>query len=76
LRIDRAHKPSELVIYDFNEYLAWMEAFYDFCTDGGLLDVFAELLYDVVADVGLEEGLADVSHGVGDVGLCDSSSAR
>jgi hypothetical protein len=53
-----------------------MEAFYDFCTDGGLLDVLAELLYDVVADVGLEEGLADVAHGVGDVGLGDSSSAR
>jgi len=53
-----------------------MEALDDLCPDCGLGDVLDEALNDLVVDVGLEEGLAYVSHCIGDVGLCDSAPAR
>jgi len=73
--IDRPHESCELVIYDFYEDLAGMETFYYIGTDGGLLDILAELLYDVVVDIGFQQGLSDITHGIGDIGLGDSSAA-
>ena len=52
-----------------------MKALYDLCADGCLHHIFTELFYDVIADIGLEKGLSDVAHGVGDVCLGDSSPA-
>jgi len=73
--IDGAHQSGQLVAYNFYQDLAGVEALYDLGSDGGLCDIRAELLYDVVVDVGFQEGLADIAHSIGDVGLGDSTSA-
>jgi len=44
--------------------------------DSSLLDVLAELLDDLVIDICLQEGLADIVHSIADVRLGDSAPAR
>ena len=73
--VDRAHQFCKLIADDFNEDLAGMQALYHLGTDGGLGYIFAELLYDAVADVGFEKRLSHIPHSVGDVCLSDSSPA-
>ena len=53
-----------------------MEALYYLCAESGLGDIFTELLYYIVVNVSGEQGLADISHRIGDVGLGDAASAR
>ena len=53
-----------------------MEGFYYLGAEGGLSYVFNELLDDLVVDVCFEQGLANLAHGVGDVGFSDTASAR
>ncbi len=52
-----------------------MKTLYHLSTDGRLCNVLAELLYDVVADVRLQQGLADVPHSIRDIGLGNASPA-
>ncbi len=68
-RIHRPHELDQLVVDDLDHHLAGMEALDDLGADRLLADVLGELLDDVVVHVGFEQCLADVVHGVGDVGL-------
>ena len=70
-RIHRPHEPGQLVVDDLDHHLARMEALDDLGPDRLIPHVLAELLDDVVVDVGFQQRLADVVHGVGDVGLGD-----
>ena len=74
--INGPHQLCKLITDDFDHYLARVKTFYYFSTDGCIRNVFTEFLYDVVIDVRLQKGLADIPHGIGDVRLCDPSSAR
>jgi len=62
---------DQLVIDDLDHHLARVQALDHFGPKGGVSHVFAELLDDIVVDVGLEQRLAHVVHGVGDVRLGD-----
>ena len=67
--IDRPHQTGQLIADDLDHHLAGMEALNDLGAQGRLLDVLAELLDDVVVNVRFQQGLADLSHGVRDIGL-------
>ena len=68
-RIDRPHELDQLVMDDLDHHLAGMEALDHLGPDRLFPHVLGELLDDVIVHVGFEQGLADVVHGVGDVGL-------
>jgi hypothetical protein len=74
--IDGAHKLGELVVDYFYHHLAGVETFDYLSTNGGLGDILAELLDDIVVDIGFEQGFADFVHSVGDVCLGDTAPAR
>jgi len=46
-----------------------MEALYDLGAEGRLRNVLAELLDDTVVNVGFQQGLAHLAHGIRDIRL-------
>ena len=73
-RIDRAHQLGQFVVDDLDHDLAGVEALDHLGAQRGFAHVFAELLDDVVVDVGFEQGFAHVPHRVGNVGLGDPTA--
>lgn len=64
---------DEFVVEDFDDLLAWGDGAEDFLAHGFGFDGFEEVFGDLEIDVGLEEGEADVLHGVGDIRLADAA---
>jgi len=57
---------------DFNHHLTGPKTLDHLGTKGRLLNIFAELFYNMVVYIGLKQGLAHFVHRIGDVGLRDA----
>ncbi len=66
-----AHQGGQLVVDDLDHHLLGTDGLEHVLADGLLLDFVAESLGDLVTHIGIEEGLAHVLHGLGDVDLRD-----
>ena len=66
---------DELVVDDLDHDLARVEALDDLLAEGLLHHVVAELLDDLVVDVRLQQGRADLAHRLADVVLGDPPAA-
>ena len=58
-------------MYDLDNHLLRLHGSEYVLANGLLLHVIAELLCNFVADIGIEQGSADVLHGLGNVYLGD-----
>ena len=64
-----SHKGSKLVVNDLHDHLLRLHCSEHILSDSLLLHLIAELLCDLVAHVGVQEGAADVLHRFRDVDL-------
>ena len=62
-------------MHDLDDVLAGREALQDIAAHGALADTVDELLDHGEVDVGLEQGQADLAHGLGDVVLGQAALA-
>ena len=68
-RVDRPHQLDHLVVDDLDDLLLGPDGLDQLGADGLLVDLGHELLDDVVVDVGLEQGRADLAQPLVDVRL-------
>ena len=68
-----AEQFGEFVVENFDDLLAGLDGLDDVFAEGLLLDLFDEGLGDLVFDIGLQEGEADLAEGIGDVFLGDAA---
>ena len=70
-----AEDRGQLLVDDLDDLLAGVEALEHVGADGPLADARHEVLDDLVVDVRLEQGEANLAHGGIDVGLGDAAAA-
>jgi len=73
--VDRPHELRELLVDDRDEHLGGIDGLEDLGADGRRLDPVDEVLDDLEADVGGEEGAADLLEALFDVGLGEAALA-
>src|SRR5262249_2066110 len=67
--IDRPHEGDQLLVDDGDDLLVGVDGAEDLLPDGLLLDALDEVLGDLVVDVGVEQGLADLLEALAHVGF-------
>ncbi len=73
--VARAEDLGQLLVDDLDDLLAGVQALQHFSADGPLADARHEVLDDLVVDVRLEQGEANLAHGGIDVRLGDAAAA-
>ena len=69
------HEGDELLVDDLDDHLGGGEAFKHILPDGALRDALYEVLDDLIADVGFEQGEAHLAHRLLDVRLAEAALA-
>ncbi len=64
-----AHQGNQLLVDDLDHLLGRGQALHDLLTHGALGDLCAEVLGNLVVDIGFQQGHAHLAHGGLDVGL-------
>ena len=73
--IDRSHEGDQLVVDVADDLLAGVDRAQHFLADRFLGDALDEDVGDIVVDVGVEQGAADLHQALADVGLGDPAAA-
>ena len=68
-RLIAAHEVGQLFIDDFDNLLGGGQAFHDLLPHGALRNLCAEVLGNLVVDIGLQQGHAHLTHGGLDISL-------
>ena len=75
LGVGAAHQLHQLLVDDLHDLLGGGEAVQHVCADAALRDLGHKVLDHLIADVGFQQGQADLPHTLPDVGLRQAALA-